>query len=160
MPKGMLFKSAGIASNLSVAGFYLRSAFVSVASPAVTEPDVSNLHQHRHAAQQSDFVAEIEPIGFPRVQSLAARCLTVLLGRAFFGVNGAPHPSCRIAVSAQLRAYWSNVTSDWIACSILRMLQPLHHPKYRIAIKAQMTRSVLLGKRSEMAFSGIKLPRD
>lgn len=34
--------------------------------PAVTEPDVSHLHRHRHAAQEDDFVAPVELVGFAR----------------------------------------------------------------------------------------------
>jgi hypothetical protein len=33
--------------------------------PAVAEPGVSGLHDYRHAAQQDDFVAPIELVGFP-----------------------------------------------------------------------------------------------
>ena len=31
---------------------------------AVAEPDVGDLHGHRHAAQQDDFVAPVELVGF------------------------------------------------------------------------------------------------
>ena len=34
--------------------------------PAVAEPDMSSLHDHRHAIEQDDFMAPVELIGFPR----------------------------------------------------------------------------------------------
>ena len=34
--------------------------------PAVAEPDLGGLHDHRHAVQQDDFVAPVELVGFPR----------------------------------------------------------------------------------------------
>ena len=34
--------------------------------PAVTEPDMGDLHGHRHAAQQDDLVAPVELVGFTR----------------------------------------------------------------------------------------------
>ena len=34
--------------------------------PAVTEPDMGGLHDHRHAVQQDDLVAPVELVGFPR----------------------------------------------------------------------------------------------
>ena len=34
--------------------------------PAVTEPDMGGLHDHRHAAQQNDFVAPVELVSFTR----------------------------------------------------------------------------------------------
>ena len=34
--------------------------------PAVAEPDMGDLHDHRHAVQQDDLVAPVELIGFTR----------------------------------------------------------------------------------------------
>ncbi len=51
--------------------------------PAVTKPDMGNLHDHRHAAQQDDFVAPIELVGLSRRKaqrdiSRGRRCATLL----------------------------------------------------------------------------------
>lgn len=33
---------------------------------AVTQPDMSDLHEHRHAVEENDLVAPVEPVGFAR----------------------------------------------------------------------------------------------
>ena len=52
--------------------------------PAVTEPDMGGLHDHRHAAQQNDFVAPVELVGFTRSKAQrdigCSRRLPMLLG--------------------------------------------------------------------------------
>ena len=52
--------------------------------PAVTEPDMGNLDDHRRAAQQDDFVAPVELIGLPRSKAQrnigGGRRLPMLLG--------------------------------------------------------------------------------
>ena len=50
----------------------------------VAEPDMSDLHDHRHAAQQDDFVAPVELVGFSRSKAQwhigCSRRLPMLLG--------------------------------------------------------------------------------
>ena len=56
---------------------------LTVPHPAVTEPNMGGLHDHRHAAQQNDLVAPVELVGFARSKAqrnigCSRRC-TVLL---------------------------------------------------------------------------------
>jgi hypothetical protein len=52
--------------------------------PAVTQPDVGSLHDHRHPVQEDDLVAPIELVGFPGSKAQRdigrSRCLPMLLG--------------------------------------------------------------------------------
>ena len=52
--------------------------------PAVTEPDMGDLHDHRHAAQQDDFVTPVELEGLSRREAQRdvsrSRRLSALLG--------------------------------------------------------------------------------
>jgi hypothetical protein len=51
---------------------------------AVTQPDMGDLHDHRHSAQQDDLVAPVELVGFPRTKAQwdigCSRRLPMLLG--------------------------------------------------------------------------------
>jgi hypothetical protein len=70
--------------------------------PAVAEPDVGHLHDHRRAAQQDDFVAPIELISFTRRKAqryVGRSCrLTAILGPSF----GVPPHSIVAAIIAPL----------------------------------------------------------
>jgi hypothetical protein len=72
--------------------------------PAVAKPDVGDLHDHRHAAQQDDFVAPIELISFPRrkAQRHIGRCrrLPAMLG---------PPPGIVAAVSQLLASGFGGI---------------------------------------------------
>src|SRR6266700_1402682 len=67
----------------------LRLAWISAHEQhaAVTEPDMGDLHDHRHAAQQNDFVAPVELVGFAWRKAQRhidrGRRGTVLLGPSF-----------------------------------------------------------------------------
>jgi hypothetical protein len=67
--------------------------------PAVTKPDMSGLHDHRHAAQQNDLVAPVELVSFSgcKAQRDVGRCrrLPALLGRKPIGAGGHCHEECR-----------------------------------------------------------------
>ena len=69
--------------------------------PAVTEPDMGGLHDHRHAAQQNDFVAPVELVGFPRREAQRdvgrRRRLPALLGPS---PGVAPHGIVATVVAA------------------------------------------------------------
>jgi hypothetical protein len=69
--------------------------------PAVTEPDMGGLHDHRHAAQHDDLVAPVELVGFPRREAQRdvgrRRRLPALLGPSS-GVP--PHSIVAAVVSA------------------------------------------------------------
>src|SRR5271156_4516536 len=64
----------------------LRLAWISAHEQhaAVTKPDMGDLHDHRHAAQQDDFVAPVELVGLSRSKAQwdigCSRRLPVLLG--------------------------------------------------------------------------------
>jgi hypothetical protein len=51
---------------------------------AVTKPDMGDLHDHCHAAQQNDFVAPVELVGFSRSKAQrdigCSRRFSMLLG--------------------------------------------------------------------------------
>jgi hypothetical protein len=52
---------------MGVEHHFLRLAWIGAHEqhPAVAKPNMGDLHDHRHAVQQDDFVAPVELVGFP-----------------------------------------------------------------------------------------------
>ncbi len=57
--------------SVGVEHHLLRLAWIGASEqhPAVTEPDMSDLHDHRHAMQQDNLMAPVELVGFSRCKA-------------------------------------------------------------------------------------------
>ena len=84
--------------------------------PAVAEPDMGGLHDHRHAAQQDDFVAPVELVGFSRRKAqrdigrgrrcaaLLAHCLRITPNGIVAALVARPRSSSKMPDQRQMLA--------------------------------------------------------